>query len=388
MFDFSVMAVDPKSKARVGRLRLPHGLVETPIFMPVGSQATVKALSPDELEDAGAQIILANTYHLYLRPGTDTIEKLGGLHSFMHWEKPILTDSGGFQVFSLGIGARRNELAAVTEEGVWFHSYIDGTRHFFTPEKSIQSQVQLGADIIMAFDECSPHGGGQRYAKEAVKRTERWLLRSIAEWKKGERGRKKAPQYLFGIIQGGAYKQLRVDAAKFVVEQDVSGIALGGESVSYDKNMIRRIPEWVVPYLPDTKPRYTMGLGEIDDIFAVVERGIDMFDSVNPTRLARNGTILIAPSAGGNAKNRWRIIITNKQFRTDSKPIDATCRCYTCRNFSRAYLHHLFRSNEILGLRLSSMHNVYTMLELMRQIRIAILDSRFSQLQREWMHGK
>lgn len=385
MLKFTVEAKDGKSRARAGRLALPHGVVETPIFMPVGTQATVKTLSPDELTDIGAQIILANTYHLYLRPGAEVIQKLGGLHLFMQWSRPILTDSGGFQVFSLGLGAKREKLAEITDAGVWFKSHIDGSRHFLTPEESIRVQEKLGADIIMAFDECSPDSKDKMYAAEAVRRTEAWLLRCIDAWKQLCREKKQA---LFGIIQGGPFQSLRQDAAKFVADQNLSGIALGGESISYNKEMIQAIPEWVVPLLPRDKPRYAMGVGEIDDILTQVERGIDMFDSVNATRLARNGTLLIAPTAGGNAKNRWRIIIANKRYRTDAKPIDAKCGCYSCRNFSRAYLHHLFKAKELLGLRLASIHNVYTMMELMRQARAAIYHSRFAQLQKEWMNGK
>lgn len=307
----------------------------------------------------------------------------------MHWDKPILTDSGGFQVFSLGKGARLDGLVAISDDGVEFTSHIDGGKHYIDPEKSIQIQEELGADIIMAFDECSPDDRDISYAKKAVRRTELWLGRSIKEWQKTElRKRGRLPQYLFGIIQGGPFKMLRQDAAKFVADKNLPGIAIGGESIGYSKEMTRAIPEWVVPLLPPDKPRYTMGVGEIGDIFAVVERGIDLFDSINPTRMARNGTLLLAPGGGGNAKNRWRMIITNQAYKADPKPIDKTCHCYTCQSFSRAYLHHLAKTNEILGLRLNTIHNVYTMLELTRQIRSSLRRGKFKNLQKEWMDGK
>ncbi len=340
-----------QSGARLGRLYTPHGEIDTPIFMPVGTQATVKSMTPDELKEINAQIILSNTYHLYLRPGHGLIRDAGGLHKFMNWDKPILTDSGGFQVFSL------NHLRRITEEGVEFRSHIDGSKHFISPEKAIEIQNALGADIIMAFDECTPYPSSYEYAKNSLERTIRWAKRCQLSHKR------KKEQALFGIIQGGEYKDLRERSVKEMLELDFPGYSIGGLSVGEPKELMYGILDYTVPLLPKNKPRYLMGVGSPDALVEGAIRGIDMFDCVLQTRVARNGTAMTSMG---------RVIIKNAKYERDFTPLDPDCDCYTCKNYTRAYLRHLFKANEILGLRLLTYHNLYFSLQLMERIREAI----------------
>jgi queuine tRNA-ribosyltransferase len=354
--------------------------------MPVGTQATVKAICPEELRRAGAQIVLANTYHLYLRPGHATVAGLGGLHPFMGWDRPILTDSGGFQVFSLARATRSPDgtgLVEVDEEGVTFCSHLDGTLHRFTPELAVDVQEHLGADVIMAFDECSPTAGGYVETLRGMERTHRWAERCRRSWRELEAGKlDRPPQALFGIAQGGAYRDLRRASAEFAAGLDLPGIAIGGESIGYSKPLTRDILDWVSDLLPEGRPRYAMGVGEPDDFFAVVERGIDMFDSVLPTRMARNGTLLTA---------RGRLRVVNAEHRADPRPPEPGCDCYTCQRFSRAYLRHLFKAEALLAYRLATLHNLRFCLRLVGQIREAILTGAFAELRtelnREWVRG-
>ncbi len=350
---------DTRTKARRGTLATPHGDLQTPVFMPVGTQATVKAMKPEsvkELGREGASIILSNTYHLYLRPGHEIIREAGGLHRFMNWDGAILTDSGGFQVFSLG------DLRKITEEGVSFRSHIDGSSHMFTPEKSIEVQNALGSDIMMAFDECAPYPAEREYVKRSLERTTRWLRRCKDYHKDVER------QSLFGIMQGGVYPDLRRQSAEEIVELDLPGYAIGGLSVGEPKELMYDVLDSCVDYLPKDKARYLMGVGSPDCLFEGVERGIDMFDCVLPTRIARNGT---AFTSGG------RVAIKNAKYERDFTPLDPGCDCYTCRNYSRAYLRHLFKSNEILSSMLLTEHNLHFLVRTMENIRLSIEEDRF-----------
>jgi queuine tRNA-ribosyltransferase len=375
MIQFNLIHTD--GKARRGVLHTPHGDIQTPVFMPVGTAGTVKSLTSQQILDSGSQIILCNTYHLYLRPGTEVLEHYGGIHNFMDWHKPILTDSGGFQVFSLSKG-----LTKLSEDGVTFKSHIDGSSHFLTPEKSIEIQKVIGADIIMAFDELVRDEETPAYAREASERTIRWLDRCVKKWKEID---PEGNQSLFGIVQGGIYKDLRKESVQQILERNLPGIAIGGETIGYNKEKTKEVLEWIVPYIPENTPRYTMGVGDIDDIFAVVERGVDMFDCVSPTRMARNGGLLISPSEGGNRENKYRLRITNAEFAMDVKPIDKTCTCYTCKNYSRGYLNHLFKSGELLANTLATIHNVTFMANLMSEIRNAIEHDTFHELHTEWV---
>ncbi len=351
-FKFTVQEKSTDFPARCGKLELSRGKIDTPIFMPVGTRATVKSLSPEELKRAGAEIILANTYHLYLRPGPDIIEEAGGLHEFMNWSLPVLTDSGGFQVFSL------SDFNEIEEEGVKFKSHLDGSGHFISPEKSVEIQIQLGADIIMAFDECVSHPSEKNYVKEALERTLRWAKRCKERFEKS-----KTDQHLFGIVQGGTFADLRKLSARETVKLGFPGFAIGGLSVGEENRLMYRMLEETVPELPADKPRYLMGVGTPTDLIEGVKRGIDMFDCVLPTRLARHGSLY---TSGG------RINITNAAFKRDFSPPDKECSCHVCCNYSRAYLRHLIKRNEIFGLRLASYHNVYFFLELMRKLRYNI----------------
>ncbi len=386
---FEITSQDSKTRARTGVIHTDHGDIETPIFMPVGTQATVKSLDPRDLNELGAQIILANTYHLHLRPGEDLIGNAGGLHTFMQWGKPILTDSGGFQVFSLGAQKEKkeagaNKLTSIDEDGVTFTSHIDGSKHRFTPESAIEVQHKLGADIIMAFDECTPDSADTAYATKAMERTHRWAARCIEEHQKNTsyHGYR---QFLFGIIQGGNHKELREASAKAVTAMPFDGIAIGGESIGYNMEATRDILSYLSPLLPENKPRYTMGLGfSPSDLFDVVEHGVDMFDCVSPSRMARNGSLFISPKTGGTKENKYRFSITNAEFREDKKPIDPTCACSTCRTFTRSYLHHLFRAEELLAYRLATIHNLHFFLSLTKDIRESIKEKRFLELKKEW----
>ncbi len=388
---FEIKHQSKQSRARLGVMNTPHGRVETPVFMPVGTQATVKTLDPRDLREAGAQIILGNAYHLHLRPGEDLIAKMGGLAQFMNWNGPTLTDSGGFQVFSLDKPMTGNEkkLVKITEKGVFFRSYLDGSKHVFTPELAMAIQHKIGADIIMAFDQCTRDTATKKESAEAMERTHQWAKQCVKHHQcHSERSEESLinRQYLFGIIQGGHFKDLRVKSAKFITDLPFDGLAIGGESIGYNMAATEKIMGWIEPLLPKEKPRYAMGVGFTPaDLFAVVEMGIDMFDCVAPTRLARNGTLYISPISGGRVKNKYRLNITNAEFKNDAKPIDKWCDCSTCRGFTRSYLHHLFRADELLGLRLASIHNVRFMLKVMEEIRTAIIDKKFAKLKKEWV---
>lgn len=391
---FEIIHRDKKSSARTGIIHTAHGDVETPVFMPVGTQGTVKSLDTRDLESLGAQIILGNTYHLHLRPCENIIEKLGGLHSFMNWPHPILTDSGGFQVFSLREKKLKDQktkklektdtnnakLVKIDEDGVTFTSHIDGSTHRFTPESAIEIQHKLGADIIMAFDECTSDNVDEAYAREAMERTHRWAERCIKYYNTSTQQHLNThKQFLFGIIQGGQHRQLREESARFISSLNFDGIAIGGESIGYNMDATKDILEWIMPMIPEDKPHYTMGVGYSPmDIFEVVERGIDMFDCVAPTRMARNGTVFV------RKEKKYRIDVTNAQFREDKNPIDRDCTCYTCQNHSRAYLNHLFKAQEILGARLATIHNLHFFLNLMREIREAIQEDGLLKLKKEW----
>lgn len=371
---FEILSKDAKSEARRGRISLPHGKIETPVFMPVGTQATVKAMKPEDVEKTGAEIILSNTYHLLLRPGEDIVRDAGGLHKFMNWNKPILTDSGGFQVFSLG------KMRKISEEGVKFRSYIDGSPHVMTPESSIQVQNALGSDIIMAFDECAPYPADERYIRNSYKRTSRWLKRCKDELGRIREGSGRDAevamnQNLFGIMQGGMYKEMRYESAREISELDLPGYAIGGLSVGEPKDVMIEVLDDCTQYLPDDKPRYLMGVGTPDYIFEGVERGVDMFDCVIPTRLARHG---VAMTSRGN------INIKNACFERDFEPIDKDCDCYTCKNYSRAYIRHLFKTNEILCSMLLSEHNIRFLVNMMENIREAIEQGRFREYKRDF----
>lgn len=352
-----------QSGARLGRLHTPHGVIETPIFMPVGTQATVKTMTPEELKDIGSQIILSNTYHLYLRPGHKLVEKAGGLHKFMNWDKPILTDSGGFQVFSL------SDLRDITEEGVTFKSHLDGSKHFLSPEKAIEIENSLGADIIMAFDECLPYPCDYDYAKNSLHRTIRWAERCLNAHKNTEK------QALFGIIQGGMYRDLREESVREMVKLDFPGYAVGGLSIGEPKPIMYEVLDWTAHLLPENKARYLMGIGSPDALIEGAIRGIDMFDCVLPTRIARNGTAFTS---------RGRVVIKNAKYAEDFGPLDAECDCYTCKNYSRAYLRHLFKAEEILGPRLITIHNLRFLLRLMENVRQAILEDRLLDFRDEF----
>lgn len=349
--------------ARLGRVHTPHGVIDTPAFMPVGTQATVKAMSPQELKEIGAQIILSNTYHLYIRPGHKLIEKAGGLHGFMNWDRPILTDSGGFQVFSL------SEFRKIKEEGVEFKSHLDGSKHLFTPEYVMEIENSLGADIIMAFDECAPYPCDWDYAKNSMERTLRWLKRCKDAHNNTEK------QALFGIVQGSTYKDLRIESARRTVEIGLPGYAIGGLSVGESKELMNEVLDYTVQELPKDKPRYLMGVGSPDALLDGAIRGIDMFDCVLPTRIARNGTVMTS---------RGKLVVRNAEFSEDFLPIDEECDCYACKNFSRAYIRHLIKAGEILGGRLTSIHNLRFLQKLMSNIRKAISEDRLGDYRKEF----
>ena len=351
-FSFEVIKTDPETGARAGIFHTPHGDIETPVYMSVGTQATVKGVLPRDLKEAGAQIILANTYHLYMRPGHELVKAAGGLHTFMNWDRPILTDSGGFQVFSLA------KLNHIKDEGVWFRSHIDGSKHFFTPEKVMEIENALGADIIMQFDECSEYGVDYRYAKDALDRTVRWLERCAAAHKRED-------QALFPIVQGNFYKDLRLESIAAAKPFAKYGLGIGGLSVGEPKPLMYEILDAMQPALPADVPRYLMGVGSPDCLVEGVMRGIDMFDCVLATRIARNGTALT--SAG-------KIVVRNAAYKEDLTPLDAECDCYCCRHYTKAYLRHLINAGEMLGAMLLSLHNITYLNRLMRGLRRAILD--------------
>ncbi|MDR1293208.1 MAG: tRNA guanosine(34) transglycosylase Tgt [Clostridiales Family XIII bacterium] len=365
---FQILNTDEKTAARAGRLRTPHGDFDTPVFMPVGTRASVKAVTPGQVRDAGARIILANTYHLFLRPGADVVREAGGLHGFMRWDGPILTDSGGFQVFSLADSRK------VSEDGVSFRSHIDGSEQTLTPEKSVEIQHSLGADIIMAFDECVAYPAERGYVEESVGRTSRWLGRCVEAH---ERAAASGKQALFGIMQGGMYGDLRARSAEGITSYDLPGYAIGGLSVGEPKNVMYGILDGCVRLLPEDRPRYLMGVGSPDDIFEAVARGVDMFDCVIPTREARHGNVMTA---------RGRMNIKNARYERDYGTLDPGCDCYTCREgYTRAYLRHLFKAGEPLSATLLSIHNIRFLTRLMERIRDAIADASFTDFKAEFL---
>lgn len=360
---FSFKLIKKSGNARLGKINTVHGEIETPIFMPVGTAASVKTMIPEDLYDIGAQIILGNTYHLYLRPGHELIKKAGGLHKFMNWKKPILTDSGGFQVFSL------NNLNKITDEGVTFRSHLDGSKHFFNPKVSMDVQMALGSDIAMAFDECAPYGADYEYTKMASDRTTKWAIEA-------KNYHRHDYQALFGIVQGGMFKDLRKRSAEELVPLDFPGYAIGGLSVGEPAELMLEMQEYTAPLLPENKPRYVMGVGTPDYLINGVKAGIDMFDCVLPTRLGRNGGVL---------SHSGYFTIRNAKFFDDFTPLDPDCDCYVCRNYTRSYLRHLIKANEITGFRLITLHNVYFLLNLMKNIRISLKEDRFEKFAADFL---
>ncbi len=363
MFGFRLIKKDTSTAARTGKIITPHGEVNTPAFIPVGTVGMVKTLTPEELIDLGTEIILGNTYHLYLRPGIDVIKGLGGLHSFIHWERPILTDSGGFQIYSL------SALRKITEDGVSFRSHLDGSSHFLTPEKAIEIQESLGSDIAMVLDECTPYPSTYEYTKESMELTNKWAVRC-------KRTKKKENQALFGIVQGGMYPELRKESALRLIDIGFDGYAIGGLSVGEGKNEMFEVIGSTAPLLPEDKPRYLMGVGTPEDILEAISMGMDIFDCVMPTRNARNGTLFT---------RNGKLIIKNAQYKMDENPIDKDCLCYTCKNFSRAYLRHLFMTEGLLALRLNTIHNLYFYLNLVGEARKAIEEGRFQGFRKEFL---
>lgn len=356
-FHFEIIKGDSHSQARLGRIETSHGALTTPAFFPVGTQGTVKSLTPEELVEIGVEGILGNTYHLYLKPGHETIGRLGGLHRFIHWERPILTDSGGYQIFSLA------KLRKITEEGVTFQSHIDGSQHFLTPEKVMEIQRALGSDIAMVLDECIPYPSSHEYVKASTRLTTLWAERCLKE-------RRKDDPAFFGIVQGGMYRDLREESAGDLTRMDFQGYAIGGLSVGEPKSIMQNVLEWTAPVLPENRPRYLMGVGTPEDILHAVMQGIDLFDCVLPTRNARNGMLFTS---------KGKISIKQARYAEDPGPIDEACRCYACLNYSRAYLRHLYLANEILSARLNTIHNIYYYMKWMKGIRAAIQEGRLAE---------
>ncbi len=362
MFEFDLIAKDASTRARRGRLHTPHGNIETPIFMPVGTHGALKAMTPAQVAEAGAQIILANTYHLHLKPGEGLIDKAGGLHAFMHWSAPILTDSGGFQVFSLP----RKE---ITDEGVFFKHEVTGQRIFLGPKEATAIQNQLGADIIMAFDECIPYPASHEYAAQSVQKTLRWAETCLKHHKRPD-------QALFPIVQGSVYPDLRKECAEQLTAMDCPGYAIGGVSVGEGLELLKQVVDDTEPYLPEHKPRYLMGVGLPEDILESIERGMDMFDCVIPTRYARSATLFT---------RRGRIRLTHRRYRRDFFPVDPSCDCYCCVNFTRAYLHHLFNANEVLSATLAAIHNVRFYLNMVAGAREAIQQGAYADFKETFL---
>ncbi len=389
-----------RGQARRGRIHTPHGIIETPEFLPVGTQATVKALTPQQLRELNVQGVLANTYHLYLRPGSQLVERMGGLHRFMNWSGPIMTDSGGFQAFSLGAGREHGvgkiggvfpgssakkprasvmpNMVKISEEGVRFRSHLDGSSHLLTPESSIRIQEELGADMILAFDECTSPLADKVYTEKALERTHRWAVRCLE-------ARRDTPQGLYGILQGGAYQDLRERTLEFMLRWPWHGFAVGG-SLGKTKEEMHQVLDWTVPGLPDDKPRHLLGIGEFGDLFEGVWRGIDTFDCVIPTRFARNGHVFVPPAVPGRSpRGTWNLL--NARFFDLDEPIQKDCGCYACQHFSLAYLRHLHKAEEILAYTLCSMHNIHFLLNLMRDMRRALEEDRFPELARLYGHN-
>lgn len=366
-FELQKDVATPCGTARAGQVNTPHGVIQTPVFMPVGTQASVKSLSPDELWGVGAQIILGNTYHLYLRPGAEVVEQFGGLHGFMGWSGPILTDSGGFQVFSMSQNRK------IDDEGVTFKSHLDGSQHRFTPEMVMRVEEQLGADIIMVLDECTPHPSSHEYNQRALTRTHAWAKRCLQAHTQSGAGTKQA---LFGIVQGSVYADLRRESAQVLAGLDFPGYGIGGLSVGEPKEDMHRILEETTPLLPGNKPRYLMGVGSPEDLVECVARGIDMFDCVLPTRVARNGALLTRDG---------RLPIKSSRYALEKGPVEPDCDCYACTHFSLGYMHHLYRAEELLAYRLNSIHNLRFMTRIMAEIRQAIFDGAFNEYREEFL---
>ncbi|GMK38361.1 queuine tRNA-ribosyltransferase [Paenibacillus sp. CCS19] len=360
---YELIKVCKQSGARLGRVHTPHGVIETPTFMPVGTQATVKTMSPEELKSMDAQIILSNTYHLFIRPGHEIVRQAGGLHKFMNWDRPILTDSGGFQVFSL------SNMRKITEEGVTFRSHLNGDKLFISPEVAMEIQNALGPDIMMAFDECPPYPADYEYVKNSLERTTRWAERCLKAHARPD------DQALFAIIQGGMYADLRKQSAEQLTAMDFPGYAIGGLSVGESKPLMYEMLDVTVPLMPADKPRYLMGVGSPDALLEGSIRGIDMFDCVLPTRIARNGTTMTSEG---------RLVIRNAKFQDDFGPLDPNCDCYTCRNYSRAYIRHLIKADETFGIRLTTYHNLHFLIKLMKDVRQAIMDDRLLDFRDEF----
>ena len=361
--EYELIKVCKQSGARLGRLHTPHGIIETPTFMPVGTQASVKGISPDELRAMNAGIILSNTYHLYLRPGHELVREAGGLHKFMNWDRAILTDSGGFQVFSL------SKLRKITEEGVHFRSHIDGSKHFISPEKAMEIENALGADIIMAFDECAPYPADYNYTKKSMYMTTRWAERCLKAHTNTEK------QSLFGIVQGGMYGDLRKISARDLVSMDFPGCAIGGLSVGEPAELMCEMLEETIPELPENKARYLMGVGSPDYLIEGAIRGIDMFDCVLPTRIGRNGTVMTS---------KGRVIVRDAKYSRDFTPMDDECDCPACKDHTKAYIRHLLKVGEMYGMRLTTIHNLYFLINLMKSIRCAILEDRLLDFRKEF----
>jgi len=407
-FKITKKSKENNCRARTGIITTQHGKIQTPAFIPVATKAAVKALSADAMKQMQAELLICNTYHLMLKPGEKLVKKMGGLQSFMSWNGPVMTDSGGFQAFSLGAGTeltakkiaifpdeeskkrtlkelknkKTQKLAKITEDGVEFTSIYEPRQIKLTPEKSVQIQHDLGADLILAFDECTSPLATYKYTKESLERTHRWAERSLAEHKKLNK-KQKTKQALFGIIQGSYYKDLRNKSTKFITGLDFDGIGVGG-SLGKSKKDMHKILDWVIPNIPDNKPVHLLGIGAVEDLFECVQRGIDMFDCVGPTRIARIGYLYVHPPAG-TKKNKFRIKIMSGKYKEDKKPIDPHCSCWVCKNYSRAYINHLFKSKELLAFELASYHNVHFILNLMREIRKAVNKNSFMKLKNKWL---
>ncbi|MFZ2024929.1 MAG: tRNA guanosine(34) transglycosylase Tgt [Microgenomates group bacterium] len=387
-FSFKVTAKDTKTRARTGVIHTPHGDIQTPTFVPVGTQATVKSLTPEDLRDLDVHLFFVNTYHMVMRPGPELVKKFGGLHGFMHWDRPLITDSGGFQVFSLGAKrfARKNEdgqgetsLVRITDDGVTFNSHWDGKEYEFTAENSMSYQWNLGSDIHIAFDDCTPYPVTKKQAEKSMVRTHAWAKRSLAAHQELAKTHD-LYQALYGSIQGSIFEDLRTLSAKFITNLPFDGFAIGGVAVGESKEDMKRVLSWVTPLLPDDKPRHLLGVGEIDDIFTLIEAGVDTFDCVQATRLARMGKVFVK-----DVKNNFELDITKKEYAEDTKPLDAQCQCATCKHYTRAYIHHLFHVRELLGYRLTTIHNIAFINQLVVSIRAAIAEGKYQQLKSAWM---
>lgn len=387
-FSFNVTARDKKTRARTGVIHTPHGDITTPAFVPVGTQATVKSLTPEDLHALDVHLFFVNTYHMVMRPGMEVIKAFGGLHSYMHWDRPLITDSGGFQVFSLGAKrfARKNEdgqgeasLVRITDDGVTFNSHWDGKEYAFTAENSMQYQWDLGSDIHIAFDDCTPYPVTKKQAEKSMIRTHAWANRSLAAHEHLA-GSYPLYQALYGSIQGSVFEDLRIESTKFITSLPFDGFAIGGVAVGESKEDMARVLSWVTPLLPDEKPRHLLGVGEIDDIFTLIEAGVDTFDCVQATRLARMGHVFVMDAA-----HAFTMDLTKREHELSQEPIDPSCHCYTCTHFSRGYLHHLFHVRELLAYRLTSIHNIAFINQLVAAIRQAITDETYGQLKSQWM---